>query len=329
MAMSCSRDPFRVLLSFILFAFITSAVVVSLPTAAFVILDVIPWAFSSAIDSTPSVVVDTYVSSVDLLLIIAWRRVVLVGSNARFIMYILTTLVFFLHLRFTILRRQAVGFNCIELDLHYISSRKDWDTITLPVDKTGDVVPPRPYSFASRVAHGFISWTDHAVIWSSNYTALIYFGFDSCANVHYVMDKSLLHNYRPHSGISIEGLGGKRSVAGVGELHLKLTTLSGSVVTIIVNNVFYIPGCGASILSQSKFIRECAEVRSLFTDGAESILKLSNGEKVIIDTNDDLSILQTTAVSASTAKRVPKQLKLKSRGAAQVRAPSHVSMLRL
>ena len=129
-----------------------------------------------------------------------------------------------------------------------ISTRRDWGS---------SLVHPRRRSqlFKSSVSMSFGS-TRRAVRpagWSSNKSHVdMDFGFDSCANVHYVGDKSVLSNYRPIHGISVEGLNGTANVVGVGTLRTRLATRNNGHVDIDIPDVFYIEDCEANILSSHK-----------------------------------------------------------------------------
>ena len=124
------------------------------------------------------------------------------------------------------------------------------------------------------------------------------FGFDSCANIHYVGDRRLLHNYRTQSGVTIDGIGGYARVVGVGDLHLTLRSDDGSHVTCIVPDVFHVEGNYANILSMLLFKKQCKQaVKRVVIDdeSSGSYFRLSNNSRVNLDHIDDLLMLKTTA----------------------------------
>ena len=135
-----------------------------------------------------------------ILLIIAIR-------HSRLTLFILTGII--------VLLRLALNYNRRKLSMimlrRGVSRRKRWHMYGRAgfADDFDDDVPsistPRSwFSFASWIQSsvsrsGTGSWTERVSIRFDG-TALCDFGFDSCANVHYVGNKKLLRNYRSHSG---------------------------------------------------------------------------------------------------------------------------------
>ena len=119
----------------------------------------------------------------------------------------------------------------------------------------------RRISYSSRLRTARHSGFDDDIVVLANGTeARCSFGFDSCANVHYVGDRRLLHNYRSQSGVTIDGIGGSARVLGVGDLHLTLRSADGKAYTVIVPDVFHVSGDdgnAANILSLILFSKQC------------------------------------------------------------------------
>ena len=88
---------------------------------------------------------------------------------------------------------------------------------------------------------------------------LIRFGFDTQANVTYVGDKSLLTNYRPLSGMKVNGLGGDVCVSGAGTLRVTSRLSNGASFTWVLHNVLYIENCDCNIIAGHDFIDNVPE----------------------------------------------------------------------
>ena len=174
-----------------------------------------------------------------------------------------------------------------------VSSRKNWNDVHWSVNKNNkarsrgkkcNVVFPSDESRAarkkSRRSHiesppkfwSFTSFSFGAMIGKRKRNANVdsdreamAFGFDTCANVHYVGDKSLLRNFRSIRGISVDGLNGTAIVTGVGTLNIKMETRDGSFVTMNIGEVFYIEGCDANILSSHLFMEQSKGVFQKYT----------------------------------------------------------------
>jgi hypothetical protein len=208
-----------------------------------------------------------------------------------------------------------------------VSRRKRWHMYGRAgfADDFDDDVPsistPRSwFSFASWIQSsvsrsGTGSWTERVSIRFDG-TALCDFGFDSCANVHYVGNKKLLRNYRSHSGISVGGLGGSVQVRGIGELHLKIKCDDGSHIIVVVPDVLYIEGCDSCILSQHEFMSAFNDSISLKSSTHKTYLKVGQDKRIVpLRVWNSLQILSTTVLTESTSKKRPRRSANGLRGA--------------
>ena len=145
------------------------------------------------------------------------------------------------------------------------------------------------------------------------------FGFDSCANVHYVGNKSLLHDYREVRGITVDGLGGAAVVLGVGTLRARMRTNNGEWCDVLIPDVFYIEGCEASIISAHLFLSQTEHIVKKYVvpnDGAGlcPYLKLTNHLKVNLEVRNNVSCID---LNLSTKKDDVKYVSRMARVAAQ------------
>ena len=148
------------------------------------------------------------------------------------------------------------------------------------------IVVTKRICFTSRLVLNTSSYTNFDMkikISEDGTNANCRFGFDSCANIHYVGDRRLLHNYRTQSGVTIDGIGGCARVVGVGDLHLTLRSDDGSYVSCIVPDVFHVEGDYANILSMLLFKKQCKQaVKRVVIDdeSSGSYFRLSNNSRV-------------------------------------------------
>ena len=130
------------------------------------------------------------------------------------------------------------------------------------------------------------------------------FGFDSCANVHYVSDRSLLSNYRPVHNMSVDGLAGDRAVTGIGSLTGKIKLSNGKVCTFTLDDVLYIPDCGVNILSMHMFVNEIEQCTKFTAPKhGQPYLKFNCGEICRLVQIDDISTLMVDVVTNKTSRR--------------------------
>ena len=68
-----------------------------------------------------------------------------------------------------------------------------------------------------------------------------YIGFDTHANISLVNNSEYLHDLKPISNFSIDGLGASIKAKGIGNLFIKCQTLSGKTKNFVLPNVLYCP----------------------------------------------------------------------------------------
>ena len=102
-------------------------------------------------------------------------------------------------------------------------------------------------------------------------------------------DPELLHDYRDIRGISVDGLGGMTEVVGVGSLRVRTELRDGPTVDIVIDDVFYIKGCGANIISSRLFLLQTGDSIKKFVQPNHSCpyLKLHDKSRIDLQIHND------------------------------------------
>ena len=130
------------------------------------------------------------------------------------------------------------------------------------------------------------------------------FGFDTQANVSYVGDKSLLHNYRSLSGMKVNGLGGDVIVSGSGTLRVSSPLSNGGTFKWELHNVLYIKGCDCNIIAGHDFMDNVIGTKHLCvpkTQDGEPYVKMCDHTKLRLKKKNGVTVLEGMIVESTTS----------------------------